>query len=457
MTRRFIVVLALGLALFIPQAASAAGKTLPPNIVVFLTDDQGWQDVGYHGAEFKTPTIDKLAASGVRLEQFYAMPLCSPTRACLLTGRYPMRYGFQSGVIMPWSTYGLSVKERTLAQALREAGYRTAIVGKWHQGHANPAWLPRQRGFDHQYGQYIGQIDYFDHSRFGGLDWHRDDKPLQEEGYTTTLIGKEAIRIIETQKPTQPLFLYVAFNAPHAPLKAPKEYLERCKDIKDPERRTYAACVTCVDDTMNEILKALDKRGMRNNTLIIWSSDNGGEIKHGARNGELRNGKRSLYEGGVRVPACAVWPGKLKPGTIVNEPLHMVDWYPTLLKLAGASLKQPLPVDGKDIWPTIAEGKPSPHEDILFNVEPTAGAIRKGPWKLVVHGPLPGDMKSARIELYNLPADPSEKANLADKNAKVVKELWDRLEAYARQAVRPLAVDVEKQPKNFKGPKVYGE
>ena len=179
--------------------SSSLGAAEHPNIVFLLADDLGWSDVGFHQSAIKTPNIDMLAASGARLEAFYVQPVCSPTRAALMTGRYPMRHGLQVGVVRPWAQYGLPLEERTLPQALQEAGYVTAICGKWHLGHFQQAYLPTQRGFLHQYGHYNGALDYFTHIRDGGFDWHRDDKACQDEGYTTELLGKEAVRLIEEQ------------------------------------------------------------------------------------------------------------------------------------------------------------------------------------------------------------------------------------------------------------------
>ena len=318
-----------------------------PNIVFILADDLGWKDVGYHGGSIKTPNIDKLAAEGTRLEQFYVQPVCSPTRSSLMTGRYPMRYGLQVGVVRPWANYGLPLEERTLAQGLKEAGYATAICGKWHLGHLNSQYLPTSRGFDHQYGHYNGALDYFTHIRDGGLDWHRDDQPLREEGYTTDLLADESVRLIERHDAARPLFLYVPFNAVHSPFQAPQSYIDQYRHIQAKNKRIYAAMVTSMDDAIGQIVSALDKRGIRQNTLIVFCSDNGG-VASVSDNGLLRGQKAELYQGGVRVPAVVVWPGVLKAGAVVDEPLHIVDMFPTLLKLAGSTLEQPLPLDGKD-------------------------------------------------------------------------------------------------------------
>lgn len=434
---------------------AAAVAHAKPNIVFILSDDQGWADVGWHGSEIQTPNLDKIAAAGAKLEQFYVLPVCSPTRAALLTGRYPMRMGLQTGVVRPYAQYGLPLEERTLPQALREAGYTTAICGKWHLGHFRPEYLPTRRGFDHQYGHYNGAIDYYKLDRDGGADWHRDDKVCHDEGYSTTLIAKEAVRLIEEQPKDKPLFLYVPFNAPHSPFQVPEEYKAPYTKLPEP-RRTYAGMVAAMDEAVGRVLTALDDKGIRENTLIIFASDNGGdEPGKVACNSPLRGGKYTLYEGGVRVCAAAAWPGQIKPGSAISEPIHMVDWYPTLLKLAGVSLDQKLPLDGLDIWPVITQGKPSPHAEILLNAESNGGAIRMGDWKLIINRAATGSRKAGqRVELFNLAEDPNEKRNLAVEQPEKVKTLRARYEALAAQAVPPRNKPMKR---GFKVPKIWGE
>ena len=460
-------------------AASSSFAAPRPNIVLILSDDHGWADVGWHAAEIKTPNLDKLALAGARLEQFYAQPVCSPTRAALMTGRYPMRHGLQVGVVRPWAQYGLPLEERTLPQMLKEAGYSTAICGKWHLGHYEPAYLPTHRGFDHQYGHYNGALDYFTHIRDGGHDWHRDDKVNRDEGYSTFLVANEAVRLIREQPADKPLFLYVPFNAVHAPHQVPDKYKEPYAALAEP-RRTYAGMVAAEDEAIGQIVAAIDAKGIRGNTLFIWSSDNGGPAPgRVTSNGPLRAGKGTLYEGGVRVCAFASWDGHIKPGTIVQAPIHMVDWYPTLAGLAGAKLAQKLPLDGRDAWPAIAEGKPSAHDAILFNTTPNNGAIRMGDWKLVLNGGIADSddggaepaadtakktsakkkqtakkQATATVELFDLSKDLSEKNNLADANPDKVKELRARLDAFAREAVAPKTAP---RAAGFVVPKVWGE
>ena len=438
-------------ALFSPVTLARAADT-KPNIVVILADDLGNADLGYRGSDIKTPNIDKLAQDGVRLDSFYGMPVCTPSRAELMTGRYAMRYGLETLVIFPSHTYGLPTDERTLPQALKDAGYDTAMVGKWHLGHADQKYWPQNRGFDHFYGNLVGEVDYFTKERGGIVDWQRDGKFLKEDGYYTDLIGNEAVSIIDHHDTSKPLFLYVASLAPHAPYQAPQDSIDGYKDLAgDMHRHTYAAMITDLDTQVGRIVDALKQKGMLDNTLIIFSSDNGGatsalfatgarspeereesggvglEEKPPASNGELRGGKGSLHEGGVRVPTIFFWPAKLKP-RVVDEPLAMVDVMPTVLALAGAHGSEDHPFDGKDIWQTLAEGAASPHEDILINVEAFRGAIRKGNWKLVKIALLP-----SKTELFDLSKDPGEQNNVADQFPEIAADLEARLMAYAKE------------------------
>src|SRR5947209_7107067 len=224
------ILLLAGLALLLPPAAGAAEK---PNVVFILADDLGREDCGFMGGkDIKTPHIDKLAAAGAKLDAFYVQPVCSPTRAAFMTGRYPMRHGLQVGVVRPWAQYGLPLEEQTLAQGLKSAGYTTAICGKWHLGHFRPEYLPTRRGFDRQYGHYNGALDYFTHDRDGGHDWHRDDKVNRDEGYSTHLIGKESAKFVAEHAGKTPFFLYVPFNAVHAPHQVPEKYTAAYPDLK---------------------------------------------------------------------------------------------------------------------------------------------------------------------------------------------------------------------------------
>jgi arylsulfatase B len=441
---RFIIS-ALFALLAAGTASLAADKK--PNIVHIVADDLGWKDVGFNGCtDIKTPNIDALAAGGAKFTQFYVQSMCTPTRAALMTGRYPFRYGLQTAVIPSVSAYGLDTTEWLMPQCLKEAGYNTAIIGKWHLGHADKKYWPKQRGFDYQYGAMIGELDYFTHEEHGVLDWYRDNKPVREKGYTTTLLGNDAVKYINAQDPDKPFYLYLTFNAPHTPYQAPKEYIDRYPNIADPTRRIYAGMVTCLDDEIGRVVAALDKKGIRDNTLILFQSDNGGtknamfagvmadmsKVKIPCDNGPYRDGKGSLFEGGTRVCACANWPGHIKPGT-VDGLIHAVDLYPTFAALAGASTAKCKPLDGLNVWGTIAEGKSSPRSEIVYNIEPFRAAIREGDWKLIWRTTLPSS-----VDLYDLAKDPSEQTNLAAANPDKVLAMEQRLNALAKEAAKPL-------------------
>lgn len=466
MTCRAIVVIGLALRILCtPTAcftAEPSTETRRPNIVLILADDLGRHDCGFMGGtEIKTPHLDKLAHAGTILDSFYVQPVCSPTRAALLTGRYPMRHGLQVGVVRPWAQYGLPLDERTLPQALHDAGYATAIIGKWHLGHYRPEYLPTRRGFDHQYGHYNGAIDYFTHIRDGGFDWHRDDQVCRDEGYSTELLGNAAADFVATTAGKQSFFLYVPFNAVHTPLQVPDKYLEPYAHLQG-RRRTYAGMVAAMDAAVGQIVAAVDEAGARQNTLFIFASDNGGPQPGVVTdNGRYRAGKGTLYEGGVRVAAFATWDGHLAAGTSLAEPLHAVDWHPTLLKLCGAATEQPTAVDGLDIWPTLSAGQPSPHDAILLNTTPNDGALRMGNWKLIVRQRAgrrraretdTGTMQTT--ELYHLANDPYETTNVAEQHAEKVKQLQDRLDAFAAQAVPP---KLRPKPADFGAPPIWGE
>lgn len=436
-----------------------------PNIVVLLADDLGWKDVGWHGSQIPTPNLDKLANAGAQLDFFYVQPVCSPTRAALMTGRYPMRHGLQVGVVRPWAQYGLPLEEQTLAQGLKSAGYATAIVGKWHLGHFRPEYLPTRRGFDHQYGHYNGAIDYFEHTRDGGFDWHRDDRVCRDTGYSTHLIAEESVRIVNQYAGKKPFFLYVPFNAVHSPHQVPDKYLEAFPNLKG-DRRLYAGMLTAMDEAIGKIVKAIEDAGQRSNTLFFFSSDNGGPAPGKVTdNGPLRAAKGTVYEGGVRVPAFMTWEGKIAAGSIVKNPMHMIDIYPTLLRIAQAKVDQKRPLDGLDMWDSIAEGKATPERDILLNAAPNWGALRSGSWKIVINGNksqenVDGQGEAAdketsiKVELFDLSVDPNEKKNLAIEQPERIRDMTERWVRYRAEAYPPQS---KPKPKDFVSPAVWGE
>lgn len=428
----------VALVLATPAAVRAA-----PNIVFFLVDDLGSADCGFAGGtEIKTPRIDALAASGTILDALYVQPVCSPTRACLMTGRYPTRTGVYT-IVRPHAPWGLPLTERTLADALKAAGYQTAIAGKWHLGEYQPAYVPTARGFDRQYGHYFGAIDHFTHVRDGQRDWYRDDKPLTEEGYATDLIAAEACRLIASRDDAKPLFLYVPFNAVHSPLQAPAATTEPYASLEK-KRGILAGMLASVDAAVGRIVDALAQAGIRDDTLIVFHGDNGGP-KPGS-NGPLRDFKGSLYEGGIRTSGFVNWPGHVPAGRRVAEPLHTVDWFPTLVKLAGGSPPDDRPLDGRDAWPTITAGAKSPHEAVLVATDPHRAALRMGDWKLIA-GP------GGKNELYDLAVDPGERVDRSSTDPQRLRVMRSRLAETLTAAVPSGARNPPGEPPRRKRPK----
>lgn len=431
------------------MAVSVPAADMKPNSVHIVADDLGWKDVGFNGCtDIKTPNLDALAKGGAKFSQYYVQNMCTPTRAALMTGRYPYRYGLQTIVIPTAAGYGLDPNEWLMPQCLGEAGYKTAIIGKWHLGHADKKYWPRQRGFDYQYGAMIGELDDFTHDEHGVLDWFRDNKPVREKGYPTTLRGDDAVKYINAQDSKRPFYLYLTFNAPHTPDQAPQESIAKDASIADQTRRIYAGMLDCLDENIGRVVAALDKKGLRDHTLILFHSDNGGtrdkmfagqmadmsKVTLPCDNGPYRNGKGSLFEGGSRVCALANWPGHIKAQT-GDGIIHALDIYPTLAALAGASTAKCKPLDGVNVWDTIAEGQPSPRTEFFYNVEPCRGGIRQGDWKLIWRTSLP-----SRVDLYNLAEDPYEKNNAAAAHPDTVAAMQARLEAASKEAAKPLGL-----------------
>jgi len=462
---RLFATLALALtAILVPHTARAADG---PHIVYILANDLGWKDVGFHGGKAATPHLDALAASGVRLERFYSLPNSTPTFAALMTGRYPMRYGLQMLSILPWNTYGLPLDERLLPQALKMVGYRTVAFGQWQLGHASRDLLPTHRGFDYFYGSHGALRDHFTKTNQAGKhDWHRGEKSIKERGYATTLIARDVAAFIARHDAARPLFMYVSLPAPATPLQAPRRHLSLYEDVDDTKRRTYYAMISAVDDAVGAIVDALKKKGMHDNTLLVFHSDNGGAVKnkypsgdgdvlqHVSSNGPFRNGRGSLYEGAVRVIALAAWPGRIEPG-VVSERIHVTDLYPTLLNRAGAPLdkeNQIKPIDGIDAWEVIAGGEQSKREEILINVDEFRGALMVGNWKLIVYATLP-----SRIELYNVADDPSEENNLAEREPERVQQLLVRLNDYAWEMAPSMYLDDLAGARAYDTPIFWGE
>lgn len=433
------------------RLASAAAA--PPNVLFIVADDLGWADVGYHGSPLHTPNIDRLARSGAELHQHYVAPVCTPTRAALLSGRYWSRFGNtapQAEQVLPFGTV-------TMASALKSRGYNTCITGKWHLG-SLPEWGPRKFGFDRSYGALGGGTGPWDHRYKKGpytRNWHRNDQYVDEQGHVTDLIAREAIDFLNAPR-GGPFFLYLPFTAVHHPLDEPAEWLKRNGGIEE-RRRQYAACVEHMDDALGRVMAALEKTGKRQDTLVVFTSDNGGmgapasdlnlypgKYASGLRLGDnqpLRGHKGQLYEGGIRVPAFVHWPGRVSTGK-VNTPIHAVDWVPTITALSGYRPSDNAKWDGRDVWGALdGTAKAAPRDLYWKGPGGRSFAMRSGDWKLVVHQ----EPQSAqrRVELFQLAADPYERQDRAAAEPATVARLEELLAAQRRRdddAVVPHAV-----------------
>ncbi len=418
-----------------------------PNIVVIIADDLGWNDVGYHGSEINTPAIDRLAREGIEFNRFYVCSVSSPTRASLLTGRYPSRYG----ILTPLGDEpGLPAGTITIAGLLKQKGYDTGISGKWHLG-AVPEGRPMNYGFNSSYGSLLGQIDPVTHLyKNGSKTWHRNDKLIDEEGHATDLITAEAIRFINKPRDgNMPFFLYVAYTVPHYPLEEPKEWTDMyLQTISNESRRKNAASVTHMDHSIGKLLEVLKKRGIEENTIVMFLSDNGAQrnwtpgpikfidkisVEYNGKfkphdvlgdNRPLRDWKTTLYDGALRVPAVMIWPGKLKH-LIIDDPINVTDVFPTLAFLAGVKVPKELNVDGINFWPSII-GKPLSEERIMYWKSNNAIALKKGNWKLIHKGIKP---EEGTDELYNIQLDPYETKDVSKDNVGKVQELKKEIQS----------------------------
>lgn len=437
--------LALSIGVLLAAASPLASRAADarPNIVVFLADDLGYADVPWHGSPYHMPNLKALAQDGVKLDAHYVHPMCSPTRAAFLTGRYASRFGVtaaQNQRALPWNTV-------TLAAALQAAGYDTAITGKWHLG-SLPEQGPQKFGFDHGYGSLAGGVGPYDHRYKEGpftRTWHRDGKLVEEQGHVTDLIAREAVEWLESRG-ERPFFLYVPFTAIHVPMNEPEKWREANKHLSDPGQRLRAACTTHMDDAVGQVLAVLDRKKLRENTVVLFFGDNGahspqdnqggpypGEYEHhqvGNDNRPWRGHKSSVYEGGIRMAGLVSWPSRLQARE-VSVPMHVVDWMPTFCNLAGAK-PDDLKWDGQNMWPAISDPKAEPPDRTIYTAGPgfRAQAVRHGDWKLVVTQP-GGNKKSKspsrQVELFNLAADPAESKNLASEQPSKLAEMQQRL------------------------------
>lgn len=424
--------------MFVASTARGADTARQPNIVFIIADDLGWADVGFHGGRVATPNLDKLASGGVELRQHYVAPVCSPTRTGLMTGRFWSRFNVtspQNERALPWDTV-------TLPRALKSVGYDTCITGKWHLG-SKPEWGPNHFGFDHSFGSLAGGVGPWNHFYKQGeftRTWHRNEQFVDTPGHVTDLITDEATGWLKSRG-AKPFFLYVPFTAVHLPIKEPEEWVKKVPAaIQGDVARHYAACTMHLDASVGRIVEMLEKIGQRENTLLVFTSDNGGIVtenndtkypaddyptgKLTGNNLPLRDQKGSLYEGGIRVPTIASWPGKLKSAK-VDTPAHITDWMPTLTTLAGYQPSADLKWDGTNIGAVLTDGATLPSRT-LYWVAPgwRARAVRVGNWKLVVTT----QKNASNVELFDLAADPSETTNLAEKEPAHLAELQQQLD-----------------------------
>jgi arylsulfatase A-like enzyme len=350
-----------------------------------------------------------------------------------MTGRTPLQTGVWDP-FNPWYKNGLPVDEKLLPEYLRDAGYRTVAIGKWHLGPNLPQYHPMKRGFDSFYGSLNGYLNHDTQTVFGRRDWQRDGKTVDDEGYATHLIANEAIRVIEDQDAGEPLFLYVSFTAPHTPLQAPQAIIDTYADIQDPDRRTYAAMVSEMDAAIGVIMEAIHDSGQADNTLTVFFSDNGGNPRLGASNGPLRGGKGSPYEGGIRVPGLINWPGIIEAGSISDDRVVITDLLPTLLSAAGENPDTPKPVVGRDLWPALSRGDSIPAAPTILANKSLNGSFQyayfEDNYKLVSIASPDGTSNNA---LFDVIADPSEEHDLAATHPDVVKSMFAMLDAMEKR------------------------
>ncbi|KAK6182985.1 hypothetical protein SNE40_010544 [Patella caerulea] len=448
-----------------------------PNILLVVADDYGFHDIGYHGSEILTPTLDKLAGEGVKLENYYVQPICSPTRSQLLSGRYQIHTGLQHAIIWPCQPNALPLEDPTLADKLRQTGYATHAVGKWHLGFYKEEYLPINRGFDSYFGYLTGSEDYFKHDtcnfltkeKYCGIDMTQGRSPdITETGkYSTHLFTERAIDIVKNHNKSKPLFLYMPYQAVHEPLEVPAKYMNPYEFIQDENRRTYAGMVSCLDEGVKNLTNAFQEAGLWDNTILIFTTDNGGLIYSGGNNWPLRGWKATLWEGGVHGIGF-VHSQLLKQKGVVNKDLiHVSDWFPTIINLAGGSLNDTKP-DGFDQWKTISEGEVGKRTELLHNIDPIyyhrgsrvspnkfdtriRTALRLGDWKLMTGDPGNGSWiappeihnesrldpspKDKNVWLFNIPKDPNENHDLSEEYPDIVDKMLDRLSYYSQTAV----------------------
>lgn len=418
-----------------------------PNVIVFLTDDQGYGDLSCMGAtDFRTPNLDRMAREGVRFTDWYSnSPVCSPSRAALLSGRYPGNAGIRVILRGHRQTAGLPQSTPTLATMLGDAGYLTALSGKWHLGLTEDS-RPGSHGFDRSFGFFAGCIDYYSHIFYYGANqggpgqnathdlWEDGDEVWMNGEYFTELIANKAVEYIrEMAANDEPFFLYVPFNAPHYPMHAPKEYMDRFAHLPW-DRQVMAAMISVVDDSIGKIMNAIERLGFAENTLSVFTSDNGPSREsrnwldgtldpyYGGTSGQFKGHKYSLFEGGIRLPGIMHWPGRITPGVVSAEPCASMDIVPTVLEAVGIDAGQ-YEIDGTSLLGHVTDSESIPERPIFWEIGDQT-AVRRGKWKLVLNGQLVEHADPiAEVHLSDLETDPGEATNLADKEPGITAEL----------------------------------
>ncbi len=436
-----VIVLLAGLCVLLLATAQSVSAA-PPNVILIVADDLGYGDVSFQGStQIKTPHLDALAASGVRFTQGYvSAPVCSPSRAGMLTGRNQVRFGYDNNLDDNTPGFdpefaGLNVKEKTIADRLKAAGYTTGLIGKWHLG-SRLQFHPLKRGFDEFWGFIGGGHNYFPTKKDG------KPEPLIQCNFKTTApityltddMGSEAVDFIQRHR-VQPFFLYLAFNAPHAPMQATQDDLEKFAFIADKNRRTYCAMVYRLDVNIGRVVEALAKAGLTTNTIIAFVSDNGGPVdQNGSLNAPLNGQKGILLEGGMRVPFLMSWPGTLSSGMVFTNPVTTLDFTPTFLAAAGKPVEKKDDFDGVNLLPYLRGENPAPPHDTLLWRFTISAAIREGDWKLIR---LPDRFPT----LFNVATDPSEEHDLASANLDVTRRLLRQLGDWDVRLPHPLFLE----------------
>ena len=419
-------------------SAVAAKK---PNIIILYSDDAGYADFGFQpdcAEDMKklTPHIDTIARDGARLTDAYMSGcVCSPSRAGLMTGRYQGRFGYDNN-LPPGAKNGVSLEETFGVKRLQGMGYKTALIGKWHLGY--PANMhPNKRGYDWFYGLLQGSRGYYPMTK---TTPHRvildNDKPTKEEGYVTDRFGDAAVKFIKENK-AEPFYLFVSFTAPHSPNQPNKKDLDRIKHIEKKGRMNYAGLIVSLDDNVGKILKAVKDNGIEDNTLVIFTNDNGGQTATGANNGKLQGKKGTLWEGGVRVPWAMRWPEKIKPGSVITDPVISLDILPTVIEMSGNKVSAGWKLDGRSFLPLMTNEKKSlPQRTLHWRQHGSKGsiALREGKWKLIHNRKEAG----AKPELYDISKDIGESNDLAAKNPEVLKALLEKMKVWESQLQEPL-------------------